>query len=129
VGAVHPFLAFAPEVRRIIDTTNAIESLTTSYARSSRSAVTSHDTVVIMLLWLAIRDIEDNAPAPEPRRKGYPQVLRPALILNQQVRTHDRPATPAHDLTRQPVAEPALRGAGLAPPARSVGVLPARLHR
>jgi hypothetical protein len=36
-----PFLAFAPEVRRIIDTTNAIESLTTNYARSSRTAVTS----------------------------------------------------------------------------------------
>jgi hypothetical protein len=107
VGAVHPFLAFAPEVRRIIDTTNAIESLTTSYARSSRSAVTSHDTVVIMLLWLAIRDIEDNAPAPEPRRKGYPQVLRPALILNQQVRTHDRAG---HSGPRPD--PPASRGAG-----------------
>jgi transposase-like protein len=46
LGTVHPLLEFAPEIRRIIYTTNSIESLNPSSARSSRTAATSRKTTL-----------------------------------------------------------------------------------
>ena len=56
-----PFLAFAPAVRKIIYTTNAIESLNYQLRKiiKNRGHFPSDDAVV-KLLWLAIRDIEDK---------------------------------------------------------------------
>lgn len=56
-----PFLAFPPEVRKIIYTTNAIESLNYQLRKiiKNRGHFPSDDAVV-KLLWLAIRDIEDK---------------------------------------------------------------------
>lgn len=56
-----PFLEFPPEVRRIIYTTNAIESLNYQLRKiiKNRGHFPSDDAV-IKLLWLAIRDIEDK---------------------------------------------------------------------
>jgi len=56
-----PFLAFPPEVRKIIYTTNAIESLNYQLRKiiKNRGHFPS-DEAVVKLLWLAIRDIEDK---------------------------------------------------------------------
>jgi putative transposase len=56
-----PFLAFPPELRKIIYTTNAIESLNYQLRKIIKNR--GHfpgDDAVIKLLWLAIRDIEDK---------------------------------------------------------------------
>ena len=56
-----PFLAFPPSVRKVIYTTNAIESLNFQLRKiiKNRGHFPSDDAVV-KLLWLAIRDIEDK---------------------------------------------------------------------
>ena len=56
-----PFLEFHPALRRVIYTTNAIESLNYQLRKiiKNRGHFPS-DTAVIKLLWLAIRDIEDK---------------------------------------------------------------------
>lgn len=56
-----PFLAFPPAVRKVIYTTNAIESLNFQLRKiiKNRGHFPSDDAVV-KLLWLAIRDIEDK---------------------------------------------------------------------
>lgn len=56
-----PFLEFPPELRRIIYTTNAIESLNYQLRKiiKNRGHFPSDDAVT-KLLWLAIRDIEDK---------------------------------------------------------------------
>src|SRR5688500_2554790 len=56
-----PFLAFAPAVRKIIYTTNAIESLNYQLRKiiKNRGHFPSDDAV-IKLLWLAILDIEEK---------------------------------------------------------------------
>jgi putative transposase len=56
-----PFLAFPPEVRRIIYTTNAIESLNYQLRKIIKNrGHFPNDDAVVKLLWLAIRDIEDK---------------------------------------------------------------------
>ena len=56
-----PFLAFPPAVRKVIYTTNSIESLNFQLRKiiKNRGHFPSDDAVV-KLLWLAIRDIEDK---------------------------------------------------------------------
>ena len=59
--AVIPFFAFAPEVRKIIYTTNAIESLNASVRKAVRSK--GHfpsDQAATKLIWLALRHITEN---------------------------------------------------------------------
>ena len=55
---VIPFFAFAPEVRRVIYTTNAIESLHMQLRKiiKSRSHFPS-DEAAIKLIWLALRNL------------------------------------------------------------------------
>jgi putative transposase len=56
-----PFLEFPPELRRIIYTTNAIESLNYQLRKIIKNrGHFPNDDAVIKLLWLAIRDIEDK---------------------------------------------------------------------
>lgn len=56
-----PFLAFPDEVRKIIYTTNAIESLNYQLRKIIKNrGHFPNDDAVIKLLWLAIRDIEDK---------------------------------------------------------------------
>lgn len=76
-----PFLAFPPEVRKIIYTTNAIESLNYQLRKiiKNRGHFPSDDAV-IKLLWLSIRDIEDKrarARAKE-RERGVTKAQRTA---------------------------------------------------
>ncbi len=74
-----PFLAFAPELRKIIYTTNAIESLNYQLRKIIKNR--GHfptDDAVIKLLWLAIRDIEDKRARQRTKEKGLPAAQRKA---------------------------------------------------
>jgi putative transposase len=74
-----PFLAFPPELRRIIYTTNAIESLNYQLRKIIKNR--GHfptDDAVVKLLWLAIRDIEDKRARARAAEKGTPRHQRKA---------------------------------------------------
>jgi putative transposase len=74
-----PFLAFPPELRKIIYTTNAIESLNYQLRKIIKNR--GHfptDDAVTKLLWLAIRDIEDKRARQRAREKGRPRDERTA---------------------------------------------------
>jgi putative transposase len=72
-----PFLAFPPELRKIIYTTNAIESLNYQLRKiiKNRGHFPSDDAV-IKLLWLAIRDIEDKRARERDKERGKPRDQR-----------------------------------------------------
>jgi putative transposase len=66
-----PFLEFGPELRRIIYTTNAIESLNYQLRKIIKNrGHFPNDDAVIKLLWLAIRDIEDKRARARVKEKG-----------------------------------------------------------
>lgn len=74
-----PFLAFPPEVRKIIYTTNAIESLNYQLRKIIKNrGHFPNDDAVIKLLWLAIRDIEDKRARARAKEKGTPRGQRKA---------------------------------------------------
>ena len=74
-----PFLAFPPEVRRIIYTTNAIESLNYQIRKIIKNrGHFPNDDAVVKLLWLAIRDIEDKRARQRARDRGKPANQRTA---------------------------------------------------
>jgi len=74
-----PFLAFPPEVRKIIYTTNAIESLNFQLRKIIKNrGHFPNDDAVIKLLWLAIRDIEDKRARQRAKEKGTPRDQRKA---------------------------------------------------
>lgn len=74
-----PFLEFGPELRKIIYTTNAIESLNYQLRKiiKNRGHFPSDDAVV-KLLWLAIRDIEDKRARERAKEAGKPSGQRNA---------------------------------------------------
>jgi transposase-like protein len=66
-----PFLAFTPPVRRLLYTTNAIESL--NYQLRKVTKARGHfpgDDAVVKLLWLAIINIEDKRARERAQRRG-----------------------------------------------------------
>jgi putative transposase len=68
-----PFLAFPPELRKIIYTTNAIESLNCQLRKIIKNrGHFPNDDAAIKLLWLAIRDIEDKRARARAKEKGLP---------------------------------------------------------
>lgn len=74
-----PFLAFPPAVRKIIYTTNAIESLNYQLRKVIKNrGHFPNDDAVIKLLWLAIRDIEDKRARARAKEKGAPRGQRKA---------------------------------------------------
>ncbi len=74
-----PFLEFGPEVRKIIDTTNAIESLNYQLRKIIKNrGHFPNDDAIIKLLWLAIRDIEDKRARQRDKEKGLPAGQRKA---------------------------------------------------
>jgi putative transposase len=74
-----PFLAFPPEVRRIIYTTNSIESLNYQLRKIIKNrGHFPNDDAVIKLLWLAIRDIEDKRARQRAKEQGAPRDKRKA---------------------------------------------------
>lgn len=84
-----PFLAFPPELRKIIYTTNSIESLNYQLRKIIKNrGHFPNDDAVIKLLWLAIRDIEDKrararakeAGLPRNQRKAPPRLVEGAVV-------------------------------------------------
>ena len=58
---ITPFLDYPPEIRRIIYTTNAIESLNMSLRKVTKSRASfPHDDAVMKLFYLALRNISQN---------------------------------------------------------------------
>jgi putative transposase len=73
------FLAFPPAVRRVIYTTNSIESLNFQLRKIIKNrGHFPNDDAVIKLLWLAIRDIEDKRARQRAKEKGLPASQRKA---------------------------------------------------
>jgi putative transposase len=69
-----PFLEFAPEVRKIIYTTNSIESLNYQLRKIIKNrGHFPNDEAVVKLLWLAIRDIEAKRAAERAKEAGTPK--------------------------------------------------------
>jgi putative transposase len=74
-----PFLAFPPAVRKIIYTTNAIESFNYQIRKIIKNR--GHfptDDAVIKLIWLAIADIEDKRARQRAAEAGKPANARSA---------------------------------------------------
>lgn len=69
-----PFLAFGPALRKVIYTTNSIESLNYQLRKiiKNRGHFPS-DTAAIKLLWLAIRNIEDKRARERAKEAGTPR--------------------------------------------------------
>ena len=74
-----PFLQFPPMLRKVIYTTNAIESLNYQLRKvtKNRGHFPSTDAAV-KLLWLAICNIEDKRAADRARDRGKPANERKA---------------------------------------------------
>jgi putative transposase len=74
-----PFLAFPPEIRKIIYTTNAIESFNYQIRKiiKNRGQFPTDDAVV-KLIWLAVVDIEDKRARARERDRGKPANQRTA---------------------------------------------------
>jgi hypothetical protein len=74
-----PFLAFPEPVRKVIYTTNSIESLNYQLRKIIKNrGHFPNDDAVIKLLWLAIRDIEDKRARARAKEKGAPRNQRKA---------------------------------------------------
>jgi putative transposase len=74
-----PFLAFPPELRRVIYTTNAIESLNYQLRKVTKNrGHFPNDQAVVKLLWLAICDIEDKRARARANERGGPAASRKA---------------------------------------------------
>lgn len=74
-----PFLAFPPAVRKVIYTTNSIESLNYQLRKIIKNrGHFPNDDAVIKLLWLAIRDIEDKRARAREKDRGKPANKRKA---------------------------------------------------
>ncbi|MGH2457150.1 MAG: IS256 family transposase [Candidatus Limnocylindria bacterium] len=74
-----PFLAFPPELRRVIYTTNSIESLNYQLRKVIKNrGHFPNDEAVTKLLWLAICNIEDKRARQRAKEKGRPASERKA---------------------------------------------------
>jgi putative transposase len=74
-----PFLAFPPMLRRVIYTTNAIESLNYQLRKVTRNrGQFPNDAAVVKVLWLAICNIEDRRARDRERERGVPANQRKA---------------------------------------------------
>lgn len=74
-----PFLAFPPAVRKVIYTTNSIESMNYQLRKIIKNrGHFPNDQAVIKLLWLAIRDIEDKRARARAKDRGKPASQRTA---------------------------------------------------
>src|SRR6478735_4028337 len=85
-----PFLAFPPELRRVIYTTNSIESLNFQIRKIIKNR--GHfptDDAVVKLLWLAICDIEDKRARAREAERGPDRDKRtaPARLIEGSITT------------------------------------------
>ena len=107
-----PFLAFPPEVRKIIYTTNSIESLNYQLRKIIKNrGHFPNDDAVIKLLWLAIRDIEDKRARARAAEKGTARNKRkaPGRLVEGTVTQGWKPALAALLITYPDRVEPHIR--------------------
>ena len=107
-----PFLAFPPEVRRVIYTTNAIESLNYQLRKIIKNrGHFPNDDAVVKLLWLAIRDIEDKRARARAQEKGKPRNTRkaPGHLVEGRTTQGWKPALSALLLAYPERVEPHIR--------------------
>ena len=86
-----PFLAFPPELRRVIYTTNSIESLNYQLRKIIKNrGQFPNDTAVIKLLWLSICNVEDKRARQREKERGRPAAERKAAgrLVEGQVVTN-----------------------------------------
>lgn len=86
-----PFLAFPPELRRVIYTTNSIESLNYQLRKIIKNrGHFPNDDAVVKLLWLAICNIEDKRARQRAKERGIPADQRkaPGRLVEGQVVTN-----------------------------------------
>lgn len=86
-----PFLAFPPELRRVIYTTNSIESLNYQLRKIIKNrGHFPNDAAVVKLLWLTICDIEDKRAREREKERGKPAIARkaPGRLVEGQVTTN-----------------------------------------
>jgi transposase-like protein len=86
-----PFLAFPPELRRVIYTTNSIESLNYQLRKIIKNrGQFPNDAAVIKLLWLSICNIEDKRSRQREKERGRPANERkaPGRLVEGQVVTN-----------------------------------------
>jgi transposase-like protein len=86
-----PFLAFPPALRRVIYTTNAIESLNYQLRKVTKNR--GHfpsDDAAVKLLWLAICNIEDKRAREREKERGRPSSARKASgrLVEGQITTN-----------------------------------------
>jgi putative transposase len=86
-----PFLAFPPALRKVIYTTNSIESLNYQLRKVTKNrGHFPNDTAVVKLLWLAICDIEDKRARERAKERGRPATERRASgrLVEGQITTN-----------------------------------------
>ena len=86
-----PFLAFPPALRRVIYTTNSIESLNYQLRKVTKNrGHFPNDAAAVKLLWLAICDIEDKRARERAKERGLPANKRkaPGRLVEGQITTN-----------------------------------------
>lgn len=84
-----PFLAFPPELRRVIYTTNSIESLNYQMRKIIKNrGQFPNDAAVVKLLWLAICNIEDKHAADRAKERGKQGGRTAGRLVEGQVVTN-----------------------------------------
>ena len=86
-----PFLAFPPALRRVIYTTNAIESLNYQLRKVTKNrGHFPNDLAAVKLLWLAICNIEDKRARERAKERGLPATQRraPGRLVEGQLVTN-----------------------------------------
>jgi putative transposase len=80
-----PFLAFPPEVRRVIYTTNLIESINARLRKVARNrSQFPSEQAVLKVLYLAVRNLEEfRRPNVGIRSSGWKQALQAFTIYFQ----------------------------------------------
>jgi putative transposase len=95
-----PFLSFPPELRKVIYTTNTIESLNYQIRKIIKNrGHFPNDDAVVKLLWLAICDIEDKRARAREAERGKPASQRnaPARLIEGSITTGWKQALAALD--------------------------------
>ena len=91
-----PFLAFPPALRRVIYTTNAIESLNYQLRKVTKNrGHFPNDAAVVKLLWLAICNIEDKGARERAKERGKPAAQRKASHDWSRVRSRRTGSRPS----------------------------------
>jgi transposase-like protein len=86
-----PFLAFPPALRRVIYTTNSIESLNYQLRKVTKNrGHFPNDLAAVKLLWLAICNIEDKRARQRAKELGLPANQRkaPGRLVEGQITTN-----------------------------------------